>query len=48
MVVNTPATLKIALTPEQQRQVREQTGQPVTSLKLQLLETRLTPGNCLN
>jgi hypothetical protein len=43
-------TLKITLTPEQQAQIQQATGQPVATLQLQLdpVEPRLAPGYILN
>jgi hypothetical protein len=38
------SSVKIALTPEQQAQIREATGKEVATLKLQPLEGRLAPG----
>jgi hypothetical protein len=35
--------VQITLTPEQQAQIREQTGKKVQTLKLEGLETRLAP-----
>jgi len=40
--------IQIALTPEQQEQVRQATGKAVTSLKLEALEQRLAPQLCQN
>jgi hypothetical protein len=36
--------IQIALTPEQQAQIQQATGQQVRSLKLMQLEDRLSPG----
>jgi hypothetical protein len=36
-------TLQITLTPEQKEQIRKATGKPITSLKLEALEERLSP-----
>jgi hypothetical protein len=41
-------TLKITLTPEQQEQIKRETGKEITTLKLEALETRLAPGISIN
>jgi hypothetical protein len=41
-------TLQIILTPQQQEQLQKATGKPITSLKLQALEERVSPSLCNN
>jgi hypothetical protein len=41
-------TVKIALTPEQQEQIRRQSGKEIATLRLEPLETRLAPRIVLN
>jgi hypothetical protein len=46
--MNPKPTIQIQLTPEQKEQVRNATGQEVSTLKLEALEARLAPGLSVN
>jgi hypothetical protein len=43
MQKNSKPAIQIALTPEQQAQIRQATAKAVTSLKLEMLESRAVP-----
>lgn len=46
--MTTKPTLKITLTPEQQAQIKQQTGRELKALRLEALEARLAPGFRMN